>query len=38
MIGMFMAAIAGGVAALLAYEIIQEARGGSEKLHDRYHE
>jgi hypothetical protein len=31
-------AILGGMAALVAYEIFSEVRGGSGKLHDRYHE
>lgn len=30
--------ILGGMAVLIAYEIVDEARGGSGKLHDRYHE
>lgn len=31
-------AILSGMAGLVAYEIISEVRGGSGKLHDRYHD
>jgi hypothetical protein len=32
-----MASLA-GLAALVVYEIVEEIRGGSSRLHDRYHE
>jgi hypothetical protein len=37
MMGIFIAGVAIALVGLLAYEIIQEARGGSEQLHDHYH-
>lgn len=38
MVGMFMAGIGVALVALIAFEIIQEARSGSQELHDHYHE
>jgi hypothetical protein len=38
MLDIIVMAILGGMAALIAYEIVDEVRGGSSKLHDRYHD
>jgi hypothetical protein len=38
MLDIIVMAILGGMAALIAYEIVDEIRGGSGKLHDRYHD
>lgn len=38
MMTMFVFAVLAGMAGLVAFEIIQEVRGGSDRLHDRYHE
>jgi hypothetical protein len=38
MLNFLVVAIFAGMAALVAYEIIAEIRGGSGRLHDRYHE
>ncbi len=34
----FVISVLGGMAGLVLYEIIQEVRGSSERMHDRYHE
>jgi len=38
MLSMLVIAILGGMVALIFYELVQEVRGGSGDLHDRYHE
>lgn len=38
MLNILVVAILGGMAGLVVYELIQEVRGGSNELHDRYHE
>jgi hypothetical protein len=38
MLSMLVIGILGGMAGLVLYELVQEVRGGSRKLHDRYHE
>jgi hypothetical protein len=38
MLNMFVIAILSGMAGLVVYELIQEVRGSSQQLHDRYHE
>jgi hypothetical protein len=38
MLSLIVIAILGGMAGLIVYEIVQEVRGGSGKLRDRYHE
>ena len=38
MLSMWVSAILGGMVALIAYELVQEIRGGTHKLQDRYHE
>jgi hypothetical protein len=37
MLSMFVIAM-GGMVGLIAYELVQEVRGGTHQLHDRYHE
>ena len=38
MFSMLVVAIFGGMVGLVLYELVQEVRGGSRDLHDRYHE
>lgn len=38
MLNILVIAILSGMAGLVLYEIISEVRGGSDRLHDRYHE
>lgn len=38
MLNILVVAILAGMAGLVLYEIIDEVRGGSNRLHDRYHE
>ncbi|MGF6275618.1 hypothetical protein ABIB38_004019 [Massilia sp. UYP11] len=38
MLELMVMGILTGLAALVAFEIYQEVRGSSSKLHDRYHE
>lgn len=38
MVGMIVLAVFGAIAGLVLYEIVEEIRGGSQQLHDRYHE
>ena len=38
MLDLMVMGILSGLAALVAFEIYQEVRGGSSDLHDRYHE
>lgn len=38
MLNILVVAIFAGMAGLVVYEIIEEVRGGSGRLHDRYHE
>jgi hypothetical protein len=38
MLSIIVMAILGGMAGLIVYEIVDEIRGGSGKLRDRYHE
>jgi hypothetical protein len=38
MLSVIVMAILGGTAGLIVFEIVQEIRGGSGKLQDRYHE
>jgi uncharacterized membrane protein YuzA (DUF378 family) len=38
MLHMLVMAIFGGMVGLVVYELIEEVRGGSTDLHDRYHE
>jgi hypothetical protein len=38
MLSMLVVAILGGMVGLVIYELVEEVRGGSHKLHDRYHE
>lgn len=38
MLNILVVAILSGMAGLVIYEIVQEVRGGSGRLHDRYHE
>jgi gas vesicle protein len=38
LIGLVITGILGGIAALLLFDVIGEARGSHEKLSDRYHE
>ena len=38
MVDLFMAVIAAGMVVFIGWEIIQESRGGSSDLRDRYHE
>jgi hypothetical protein len=38
MLNILVIAILAGMAGLVLYEIIDEVRGGSGRLHDRYHE
>jgi hypothetical protein len=38
LISMFVIAILGGMVGLVLFELIEEVRGGSHQLHDRYHE
>ncbi len=35
---MFVIAILGGMVGLVLFELIEEVRGGTHQLHDRYHE
>ena len=35
---MLVIAILGGMVGLVIYELVEEVRGGSDDLHDRYHE
>ncbi len=35
---MFVMGIFAGMVGLIAFELIEEIRGGSHQLHDRYHE
>jgi hypothetical protein len=36
--GLFVTGVLGGIAGLILFEAIAEGRGGTRKLHDRYHE
>ena len=38
MLSALVFAALGGMAGFVAWEIFQEARGGKDELHDRYHE
>lgn len=38
MLNLLVIAILGGMAGLILYELVDEVRGGSHELHDRYHE
>ncbi len=38
MLAIFVIAVFGAMIGLVAYELVDEARGGSNELHDRYHE
>ena len=38
MLSMLVIAILGGMVGLVVYELVEEVRGGSHDLHDRYHE
>jgi hypothetical protein len=38
MLNMLVIAILGGMVGLVIYELVEEVRGGSDDLHDRYHE
>ena len=38
MLNMLVMAILGGMVGLVLYELVEEVRGGSHELHDRYHE
>jgi hypothetical protein len=38
MLNILMVAIFAGMAGLVLYEFVDEVRGGSGRLHDRYHE
>ncbi len=38
MLNMLIVAILGGMVGLVVYELVEEIRGGSNKLHDHYHE
>ncbi len=38
MLSMLVIAILGGMVGLVLYELVDEVRGGSHELHDRYHE
>jgi hypothetical protein len=38
MLSMFVIAILGGMVGLVLYELVEEVRGGTHQLHDRYHE
>ncbi len=38
MLNLLVMAILAGMGGLVVYEIITEVRGGSGRLHDRYHE
>jgi hypothetical protein len=38
MLSVFGIAMMGGMVGLVLYELIQEVRGGSDQLQDRYHE
>jgi uncharacterized membrane protein YuzA (DUF378 family) len=38
MLSLFVIAILGGMVGLIGYELVQEVLGGTDKLHDRYHE
>lgn len=38
MLSMLVIAILGGMVGLVIYELVEEVRGGSDDLHDRYHE
>jgi hypothetical protein len=38
MLEILVMAILGGMAGLVLYEIVTEIRGGTSRLHDRYHE
>lgn len=38
MLNILVIAILAGMAGLVVYEIVTEVRGGSNRLHDRYHE
>jgi hypothetical protein len=38
MLSMLIIAILGGMVGLVLYELVEEVRGGSHELHDRYHE
>ena len=35
---MFVIALLGGMVVLVLFELVEEVRGGSDQLHDRYHE
>ena len=35
---MFVIAMLGGMVGLVLFELVEEVRGGSDRLHDRYHE
>jgi hypothetical protein len=38
MLSLWVIAILGGMVGLIAYELVEEVRGGKHQLHDRYHE
>ncbi len=38
MLSLWVVAILGGMVGLILYELVEEVRGGSHQLHDRYHE
>jgi len=38
MLSAWVIAILAGMVGLVVYELVQEVRGGSHRLHDRYHE
>ena len=38
MLNVLLIAIFGAMIGLVAYELVDEVRGGADKLHDRYHE
>jgi hypothetical protein len=38
MLNIIVIAILSGMAGLIVYEVVDEVRGGSKRLHDRYHE
>ena len=38
MLSVFVTAILGGIVGLIAFELVEEIRGGTQKLEDRYHE
>lgn len=38
MLSLLVIGILSGMAGLVIYELVEEVRGGSHQLHDRYHE